>query len=145
MASKKWIVVAEQSRARLFLMESPTAALKELRVLTHPEGRAAPHDLQTDRDAQVVRGRHRESHAIEAHVDPKRQEAMAFAREIVAVLETGRLEAAYEALILVAAPEYLGILRENLSEPLKKLVSNSLAKNLVRHSEADIREHVLAL
>lgn len=145
MASKKWIIVAEQSRARLFLMDGPTAALQELRVFTHPEGRAAPHDLQTDRDAQVVRGRHRESHAIEAHVDPKRQEAVAFAKEIVTVLEKGRLEGAYEALILVAPPEFLGVLRESLREPLKKLVVNSLDKNLVQLSGADIREHVLAL
>ncbi|MBG7602626.1 MAG: host attachment protein, partial [Gammaproteobacteria bacterium] len=37
--SKHWIVVADQSKARIFTIDDPRGALQELEQLEHPVGR----------------------------------------------------------------------------------------------------------
>jgi protein required for attachment to host cells len=57
-------------------------------------------------------------------------------------IEQGRARSEYEALILIAAPEFLGMLRHELSAPTARLVVKTIDKNLVQKPEADIRGYV---
>ena len=44
-----WVLVADNSRARIFSAEKPASDLQEIRDLTHPEARLHEGDLVTDR------------------------------------------------------------------------------------------------
>jgi len=80
--SQKWVVVAEQSRARIFAMDSLSAPLREIEDLLHPAGRQRAQELESDRPPRVFRGKGEASHPVEAKVDVKEHEAINFARRI---------------------------------------------------------------
>jgi protein required for attachment to host cells len=79
---------------------------------------------------------------VEAKVDVKEQEAISFARRIADRIERARTQAELTQLVLVAPPDFLGVLRAALSPPAMKHVVQTLDKNLVRETEAEIREYL---
>jgi protein required for attachment to host cells len=134
-----WVVVADASRARIFSTEKAASPLVELQTLTHPEARLHEGDLVSDRP-----GRDRNSgigsHDMGHESDAKEGEAIRFAAQICDALEEGRNAGRYEQLYLIAAPSFLGVLRKQQNGPLKKLVTEEVAKNLTTQSPADIRK-----
>ena len=140
---KRWIVVAESSRARIFTMEGALAPMHELEDLSHPEARLPGRELKSDRSARVFRGRGQENHPGEPNVEPKQQEAIQFARQISERLEQARTKGELEELVLIAPPAFLGLLRQNLSAATEKHLIKSIDKNLVQMSEREIREYVV--
>jgi protein required for attachment to host cells len=140
---KRWIVVAESSRARIFTMEGALAPLRELEDLSHPEARLPGRELKSDRSARVFRGRGQENHPGEPNVEPKQQEAIQFARQISERLEQARTKGELEELVLIAPPAFLGLLRQNLSAATEKHLAKSIDKNLVQMSEREIRAYVI--
>lgn len=137
-----WVVVAENSRARLFAMDSPRGALSELETLAHPEGRQKTGEIDSDRPGRAFDSRGEGRHAMVRSVDPKEQGAMEFARRIAERLAQGRTGGAFQGLILVAPPAFLGLLRKSLGEGLRKTVVREINKDLAHLSEAEIARHV---
>jgi protein required for attachment to host cells len=134
-----WIVVADSSACRLFAAGAPAGPLQELEVLSHPEGRLREQDLASDRPGRTFDSQGAGRHAKEAEVSPKKHEAVVFAGRIAERLEAGRVGHAFDKLALVAPPEFLGLLRDKLSPPLRALVLHELDKNVSRLDPAEIR------
>jgi protein required for attachment to host cells len=76
---------------------------------------------------------------LSREVDPKEQEHIRFAEEIAAYLEHGRTAQEYQRLVLVAAPALLGLLRAELSAPLRTLVAFELDKDLTTLDAVQLR------
>jgi protein required for attachment to host cells len=131
---KTWVVVADRSRARIFSVDSPRGPLHEIEDLVHPESRAHERDLTSDRP-----GRASDQHVLNAAHSARDQQANEFAREIVDCLEGGRINGGFERLVLVAAPDLLGLLRKALNGQLSKLVSRTIDKNLTQQDAREIR------
>lgn len=137
-----WILVADESRARVFAAQQANGELSELRSFTHPAGRAHGRDITTERPPSTFESVGSARHAIEPHTDRETVEAGRFAQQLVSFLESGRLAHEFQRLVLVAAPRFLGVLRAELSGSLRNLVVLDLAKE-VTHEDADaIRERV---
>ncbi|WAR44267.1 host attachment protein [Methylomonas rapida] len=134
-----WVIVADSSRARFFNMPSRTESLQEMEGMVHAEGRMRDQEEVSDRQGGLASG----GHAFEAPTDIAQHEADVFAKQIADRLEHGRVERAYDKLVLVAAPAFLGALRHALNDHVKNLVAMSLDKNLVSEKEAAIREHIV--
>jgi protein required for attachment to host cells len=132
---KTWIVVADRSRARIFSVETPKGPLIELADLVHPEARAHERDLTSDRP-----GRSRDQHVLSPPHSARDQQAQGFAREIADELEDGRHNARFEQLLVVAAPDILGMLRKTMSTSVAKTVTLEIDKNMTQHDPADIRK-----
>jgi protein required for attachment to host cells len=139
---KKWVVVADSSRARIFAFHQAALEMQELEGLTHPASRAHERDLISDRPGRSFDSVGSGRHATEGEVSPKQQEAIVFAREICDRLELARTRGEFDEITLVAAPAFLGLLRENLSAAIHKLIVRTIDKNLVQHDEAEIRAHL---
>lgn len=75
-------------------------------------------------------------------VDPKKQQAIAFAKKVAARLEGARPRGETDRLILVASPEFPGLLRENLSGELRRLIDQEFSLDLAQMSPAEIRGHL---
>ncbi|MFO1434184.1 MAG: host attachment protein [Candidatus Competibacteraceae bacterium] len=138
-----WVVVADSSRARIFKAETALGPLQELAALAHPEARLHAQDLTSDLpgrsfDSSGQGGRH----AMEQNLDPKENEALKFARQIAEYLEDGQNENRFAKLVLVAAPKFLGHLRQSMSDRVAALVSQEIDKNLVQQTVEDIRRHL---
>jgi protein required for attachment to host cells len=81
-------------------------------------------------------------HAMTREVDPKKQEAIAFAKQVAERLESARHQGEVERLILVAAPEFLGLLRGNLTSDLRRVIEEELSLDLVQMTPPEIRAHL---
>jgi len=137
-----WILVAESSRARIFRADTPSAPLAEIQTLAHPEGREHEQDLTSDLPGHDSDKTGSGRHGFQDETEPKQQEAIDFAKRIAHALESARNNGDFKQLIIVAAPAFLGTLRNELNEQTKKLVTFELDKNLSQHSPEDIRQHL---
>ena len=137
-----WVVVADSSRARFFTLAGKSEPMQELEGMTHAESRMRNQDEVSDKQGGLAGGHGEGGHAFEAPTDIKHHEAEIFAKQIADKLEHGRVNHAYNKLILVAPPAFLGALRQAMNDHVVNLVSKSLDKNLVAENETVIREHV---
>ena len=133
---KTWVVVADRSRARIFTVATPKGPLTELEDLVHPEARAheARPDQRPSRPIHV-------SNVMGNEHGARDQQAHEFAREIAMRLESGRVEhRSSRQLIVVAAPDLLGMLRKTMNGNVAKTVVQEIDKNVTQRSPADIRK-----
>lgn len=143
MSTNTWVVVADRSRARFFILASRIAPMDELDGMLHAEGRMQERDELSDRQGGIAGGHGEGDHTFEAPTDMAHHEAEVFARQIADKLEQGRVNHDYDKLILVAPPAFLGALRLAVNDHIRDLIADTLDKNLVSESEAVIREHIL--
>ena len=137
-----WILVAESSRARIFTADTPSAALREIETLAHPEGRQHEQQMTSDLPGKDPGVNGAGGHAYTTKVEPKQHEEISFARRIAQHLDDARKKNDYQQLLIVSAPSFLGVLRHELNSATAKLVCFELNKNLVTQSPEDIRRHL---
>jgi protein required for attachment to host cells len=81
-------------------------------------------------------------HAFEQPTDPKAHEAEHFAKLVVQYLLIAHNAHKFEQLLIVAGPGFLGLLRGQLPEQIKKQVCFELDKSIASQNSADIRKHL---
>jgi protein required for attachment to host cells len=124
-----WILSANSSKATIFTAESSHGPLVELESFDNPDARVKQMDLASDRAGRSFDSHGEGRHAMEVQVDPRQQVQIRFARLIADRLEQARVAHAFEQLVLVAAPGFLGLLRPNFGAPLQSLVSLEVDKD----------------
>ncbi len=138
---KTWIVVADNSRARIFTAETPSSPLIEMDSIVHPEARMHDRDITSDLPGRGS-GTGGSRHSYESATDAKDYENMGFAKRVTDFLDDARKNDSYRQLIIVAAPKLLGNLRSEMNDQTRKLVTLELDKNLSQLSPEDIRKHM---
>jgi len=136
-----WIVVANNSLARFFTVESESSPMTEIEALTHLEGRLHDRDITSDLPGKI-KGEGAVGHAFEQPTDPKKHEADQFAHFVATHLEAAHNEHKFDQLLLVAEPSFLGLLRSHLSAQIKKLVCFELDSNIATLTPEEIRTHL---
>ncbi len=134
-----WILVADNSRARIFVADKSAGPMNEIRTLAYPEARLHEGDLVTDKG-----GRDRSpgiaSHGVSGEDSHKHDNAERFAAQVCAELENARTAGELRKLYVVAAPSFLGMLRRHQSSPLRQLIAGEIDKNLATQDPATIRK-----
>jgi protein required for attachment to host cells len=136
-----WILIADSSRARIFTTDAPSSPLEELEGFSHAESRLHDREITSDLPGKI-QGGIGGGHAFEQKTDPKKQEAINFAHSLAHHLEAGSNANQFEQLMIIADPSFLGLLRDELSEQVKKKLSFELDKDLTKHSVAEIQAHL---
>jgi protein required for attachment to host cells len=139
---KTWVLVAESSRARIFTVDTPSAPLVEAETLVHTEARLHERDMTSDLPGHDSNHSGAGRHGYQDETAPKEQELINFARQVASRLEAARTGGELQRLIIIAAPAFLGTLRDQLSEQTGKLVTLEIAKNLAQQTPEDIRSHL---
>ncbi|WP_437630463.1 host attachment protein [Sorangium sp. So ce854] len=146
-ARKTWILVSDASRAQLYREEPAGKGFTLLESYTHDESRARVRDLMADAHGRKPNGTPGGNGLVPGagggtgstylgrpgaapDTDPKEVEAQKFARELAEVLEKGLNEHAYDALVLIAPPQFLGLLRGTVSKQVSNHVESSVDKDL---------------
>jgi protein required for attachment to host cells len=135
---KKWIVVAESNRAKIFSVESRTSPLKEIDDIVNE---SMQHELNAnghDHEGNGQGGRQ----AMEPRIEPKKLDMVHFAHDVSERLETARRTGDYNDLVLISSPGFLGMLKQNLGTVTQKHISQTINKNLIHKSEAEIRDYL---
>ncbi len=136
-----WILVADNTHARIFTADAPSSALEEIESLVHTEGRLHDREMTTDLPGKI-KSSDGSGHAFEQPTDPKKHEADMFAHQVAHKLEEAFNTNKFEQLMIIAEPSFLGLLRHCLSEQVKKHVCFELDKNITTQSATDIRKHL---
>ncbi|PXX11852.1 protein required for attachment to host cells [Nitrosomonas ureae] len=137
--TKIWVLVANSGNATLFTADSPTASLTELMNFDNPSARVKQMELSSDRPGRSFDSHGEGRHAMAVEVEPKEQEQIRFAKLIVDRLEQGRVENAFERLVVVAAPTFLGLLRAHFNAPLSSLLSMEIDKDYTALRPEELR------
>lgn len=137
-----WILVADSSRARVYKADPGLKELEEINGLVHSEGRMHEQAITADVPGRMSGSVAGSRHTYEDHTPVKEQEKAEFAREVAALLDQGRQQGRYGKLALIAAPDFLGVLRQHLSAQTRKMVVEEVNKNLTKGTEEDIRKHL---
>ncbi|AZT83329.1 host attachment protein [Marinobacter sp. NP-4(2019)] len=134
----KWVLVADSSRARVFQMPQPRGDLEELTTMVNPAARLKEHDLVSDSPGAhgdgAMAGRHRMPQKNTARSIANRE----FAREIAQWLRQAHNENRFDALVIVAAPHFLGELRPELDEQVRQMVTEEMSLDITRASPSEI-------
>lgn len=137
-----WVLVADSSQARIFSAENSQAELIEIETLLHPEGRLHDRDLVSDLPGKISGSEGAGGHAYSDKITPKEQEEIDFASRVAHHLSDELNQNKFDRLFMVAAPSFLGDLRNALSSRVEKHIAFSLGKNIVMLSPEEIRTHL---
>jgi len=151
------IVIADQSEARFLDVPSrhaltePSTELTLSERLTDPTAHLHDRDLKSDRPGRSfergpLRGGRRgaASHHGVGEDHPRAHAAQLFARRIIESLEAAHSRTAFDQLVLVAEPHFLGLLRQFLSPRLRTALLAEVHKDLGHEQGPHLREHLHA-
>ncbi|MBW0147129.1 host attachment protein [Marinobacter arenosus] len=135
-----YVLVADNAQATLFQATTPVKTLDEIMTKEHPAGRLRDSERYSDRpgsDHGGVGGH--QSYDREKSDDPEEER---FARELSEQLEKARHEGRFDKLVLIAPPNFLGVLRHHLSKDCLAAVVKSIDKDLARQDHKAIIQHI---
>lgn len=138
-----YILVADGARARLYANHGVGKGLQPVSGATH-KADLHHHDREILTD-KPGRGHNSVGEARSAMEPPTvwhRFEKHKFAREMAKVLDAAAANKAFDRLILVAPPATLGDLRTELGDATRKMVMAELPKDLTRHAEQELPDHL---
>ena len=142
---RTWIVVCDASRARLFMKKDGAVEWVKFEEFEHPASRARAEDLVTDQQGRnsASSGRVGKTGTTTApQTDPMEVEEQRFAHSIGEILNQAHAQGAFDQLVIVAAPNFLGLLRGELVSRVQKAIYATIDKNLSNLSDREIEERV---
>ena len=137
-----WILSANRSNASLFESDWPGKSMRRLQDISHPKGRLQNKDINTDKPGRSFDSMGQGRHSMGSDQEPISHVAQQYASELAELLNKGRLTNAYEKLVLIAEPKFLGILRAALDKNTALLVVQSVNKELLDLKEEDVGKYL---
>ena len=136
-----WILVANASVAYLYCNEGPNKGLVRVKTLEHAASREKGAELVSDRPGHS-QARGNGHGAYNPAKTPKEVEAERFALEVVRELNQGRTRNAYQRLILVASPHFMGLINQQVDPHVRQMVTDSIEKDYTKLTEKELAGHL---
>lgn len=133
-----WILIANSSEARLYKSEKPFHEIKLLKEFSHPESREKVLDLVSDGLGRYNVPVSSRGGIYEEPSNPKQVEADRFARELAEKLNKGRIKNQYSNLIIIAPPQFHGLLNKHFNNHVLNLIKTTLEKDYTKVKEHDL-------
>ncbi len=132
------VIVADNARARIFASGTAINRLQELEGFAHPEAHLSNIDLVGDASGKSV-----DQHgSLDPATSAREHEAESFAKLLARHLKEMHNQQHYDQLILIASPHFLGLLRKQLPDPLDKLLTKTIDKDLTTADVAQIVDYI---
>lgn len=127
-----WVVVADESQAIIYTRERKSGPMHELLRLENADGRKKRGELVSDRGGRAFDSFGAGRHAMANEKDgPRKHAAAQFAKQIAErigkVVHNGRCR----GYALVAAPRFLGVLRDAVATTCRVEPYTTVAKEVV--------------
>lgn len=130
--STTWILIADGARGRVLSIDGHGASRRLNEIEEFSGDHSASHELLRDKPARVYESHGEARHAIQPKSDPHRALKHSFAEHIASVMEAHLSNAAFDKLIVVAAPVTLGDLRATFSDAVKSRITVEIDKDLTK-------------
>ena len=128
--SNSWVLVADSAQARILEYDDKDR-LEPVEEFDHPASREHGRDLIGNRPNQNQHSMEK-TRKGEEHQALRDDESRRFAKQLGSVLSTAHARNRFRRLVLVADPRFLGMLRQELSDPVADCVTTSIGKNAIR-------------
>lgn len=147
MNTNTWVLIADSSRARLYSVPQHGKPWMLINEYAHDASRVTTGGLTTDQPGRAHGGGIGKDarSAMESKSSPKEVEIAQFAHELIEVLHDGHGQQAYERIVLVAPPHFLGLLRKGLNHTVSKLIAASVDKSFLHLADSEMHAHLDAL
>ncbi len=109
--------------------------------MLNPSARVHETELTSDLPGSTFDSVGQGRHKFEPHSEANQRQIITFAKMIADRLSSARKKGEFNALIMVASPVFLGILRQYLDTNTEKLIRQTIDKNLVQMNEQQIRKY----
>ena len=146
-----WIVTANASRARFFSQAAPSAGLEKVEDMVNAGARLRTSETESDKigPTAATKSMHNTGGALpnkayEPHQTPVEHQTELFAKNVAEFLLKGQQQGRFRQLCIVASPQFLGILRQQLDSNVASAVSLEINKDYTQASTAELQEHIRA-
>ncbi|MGY2489039.1 host attachment protein [Cupriavidus sp. CP313] len=149
-----WILVADESLARIFASHASTAPMALVEEITDAAAHGDRAGLRRDaygRRGHAVQGDagHPGAHQAgpssvtsSAGEDELHQEAQLFARRVADYLADARNQQRFDSLALIAAPRFLGLLRKALPARVTDVITKEIGKDFTHVANNDLQQRL---
>ena len=141
MDARTWIVLADAASARMYAPQANGRDWTLVAELAHPQSRAKDSELGRGKPGRVKQSAGGRS-AMEPHTPRKKVEMEKFARQIAQALDDALVRKAYDRLVLVAPPAFVGLLRGTLAERVAQRISATVEKDYLHLDPPELRERL---
>jgi len=136
-----WVVVADNAQAKFFrVVKFPK--LEEISYQEHPESRLHNQDLISSRPGHGSQRKGYGGYSYQPETEPRQLEAAKFAADVAEFLSIAHTNKQFNRLYVIAAPAFLGLLRQHIPQEVQKAIVAEAAKELTSSDIAAI-EHQL--
>lgn len=148
-ANITWILTANAGRARFFSQASASSALEEINDMLNAQVNLQTAETESDRIGQ--RAASKSIHSVGAPTQPSgyqpnpspaEHQTEVFARDIADYLLRGYQDRHFQKLMLVASPQFLGVIRKLLHPDLISSVTLEINKDYTHLDKKELLEHL---
>jgi protein required for attachment to host cells len=133
-----WVVIADGAKARIYAHQGRGSGLTAVEELSDSEARKPSRDLGADKPGRSFESADTSRHAMAPRTDWHKEEKHKFLTSVAGHLEQAAQHGRFDAAVLVAPPEALGVLRKALGTKTAERVKGELAKDLTNTPEHDL-------
>jgi len=137
-----WILVADSGVAHIYMTPHMKAELEMVQSLRHEPSRLHPRELGTDVPGRVHDRFGPARHSLDPAQGIKSEERHRFARELADLLAESLRQKKFDRLVVIAAPAFLGTLRECFSKQLAQTIVAEIPKDLTAQDAAAVKAHL---
>lgn len=138
---KFWILVANKGTARIIAIDKANDSAEQLEEFTSEEAHLMERDLVSDRPGRGSTGSG-SKFSVENDSEHKQQNAIRFAHVLSQYLDENLRKKKYHTLVLMVAPQFLGLLRKSLSKNVMDSVEQEIDKDLTKLNINEIQNHI---
>ncbi|RWB97329.1 MAG: host attachment protein [Mesorhizobium sp.] len=143
---KTWVLIADGARARVLRdVLSVGKAPEEHEDLVFHSERRQLREIMADKPGRSFASTGTRRSAMEYHSDPVREEDRAFAAMLADMLHSRHLAGDFDQLVVAAAPQMLGDLRQAFPESLRKVTAAEIAKDFTKLTAHELRDVIRKL
>jgi len=138
-----WVIVADEAQAVFYTRKARRSPLLEFLSLENEAGRKKTGELISDRGGRSYDsfGAGRHTMAVEK-TDPKKHAATAFAKQIAERIGRATHDGSCRGYALIAAPRFLGLLRDAVSRNCRLEPFKTIDKDVVGQDTAVLQKLV---
>lgn len=137
-----WVLVADGKRATIFHNDGPNRGLAPVPGHRYETVLPPDRELRSDKPGRTFDSAGDQRHGISPPTDYHRLEKERFAEGIAEKIEAAALSNEFDRLVVVAAPQTLGVLRGALRQHAKAKLVGTIDKDLTEESAPRIASHL---
>jgi len=139
------IVVADGAAAHFYELPGPGKPLRPAGIDSMTQPNQPSRALTSDRPGRSFESASTTRHAVAPKSDPHDLEELRFSRAVAETIEQALAKSPHSRLVLVAAPTFLGQLRQALGSGLADRIHAELPRDLVRTPMNELPKHLASV